>query len=63
MDLAYHMDSQLAGVLLEQLIASHLGMRSSKVRGQLHQVPLEDQHVVVGVDLSVRGRRVHLHKF
>jgi hypothetical protein len=33
------------------------------VRGQLHQVPLEDQHVVVGADLSVRGKRVHLHKF
>jgi hypothetical protein len=57
------MDSQLAGTLLKQAIASHLGTRTSKARGQLNQVSLEDQHVLVGADLTMCGRNVHLHKF
>jgi hypothetical protein len=62
-DLAYHTDSQLAGTLLEQAIASHLRTRTSKARGQLDQVSLEDQHVLVGADLSVCSGSIHLHKF
>jgi hypothetical protein len=63
MDLANHTDSQLPGTLLEQAVASHLGTRPSKAHGQLNQVPLEDQHVLVGADLTVCSRSVHLHKF
>jgi hypothetical protein len=63
MDLAYHADSQLPGTLLEQAVASHLGTRASKARGQLDQVSLENQHVLVGADLSVCSGSVHLHKF
>jgi hypothetical protein len=62
-DLANHLDSQLPGTLLEQAVASHLGTRTSKARGQLNQVALEDQHVLVSADLSVCSRSVHLHKF
>jgi hypothetical protein len=62
-DLAYQTDSQLAGTLLKQAIASHLRTRMSMPHGQLNQVSLEDQHVLVGADLTVRGRSVHLHKF
>jgi hypothetical protein len=62
-DLANHMDRQLMGTLLKQVVASHLETRASKVRGQLHQVPLKNQHVVVGADLSVCRRGIHLHKF
>jgi hypothetical protein len=61
-DLAHHSDSQLAGALLKQLVAAHLGTRSPKARSQLHEVPLEDQQVLVGTNLTVRGEGIHLHK-
>jgi hypothetical protein len=35
----------------------------SKAHDQLHQVALEDQHVLMAADLMVCSRSVHLHKF
>jgi hypothetical protein len=35
-DLADNLESQLPGTLLEEAATSHLGMRASKTRGQLH---------------------------
>jgi hypothetical protein len=61
MDLADNLVSQLPGTLLEEAVTPHLGARASKSRGQLHQVALENKHVLVGTDLTVCSRSVHLH--
>jgi hypothetical protein len=61
-DLADNLVSQLPGTLLEEAVTMHLGTRASKTRGQLHKVALKDEHVLVGADLTVCSRSVHLHK-
>jgi hypothetical protein len=61
-DLADNLVSQLPGTLLKEAKTSHLGTRASKTRDQLHQVALENKHVLVGADLTVCSRSVHLHK-
>jgi hypothetical protein len=62
-DLANNLISQLPGTLLEEAVTMHLRTRASETRGQLHQVALKDEHVLVGIDLTVCSRSVHLHKF
>jgi hypothetical protein len=62
-DLANDPVRQLSGTLLEQMVTPHLGARASEVCGQLHQVALKDEHVLVGTDPTVCSRSVHLHKF
>jgi hypothetical protein len=61
-DLVDNLVSQLPGTLLEEAITPHLGAWASKSRGQLHQVTLENEHVLMGADLKVCSRSVHLHK-
>jgi hypothetical protein len=61
-DLANDPVRQLSGTLLEQTVTPHLGARASEARGQLHQVALKDKHVLVGTNLTVCSRSVHLHK-
>jgi hypothetical protein len=62
-DLADKLVSQLSGTLLEEAVTSNLRMRASETRGQLHQVVLKNEHVLVGTDLTVCSRSVHLQKF
>jgi hypothetical protein len=61
-DLADNLVSQLSGTLLEEAVTTHLGTRASETRSQLHQVALKDEHVLVGTNLTVCSRSVHLHK-
>jgi uncharacterized protein YhdP len=61
-DLADNLVSQLPGTLLEKIVTSNLRTRASEMRGQLHQVTLKNKHVLVGTDLTVCSRSVHLHK-
>jgi hypothetical protein len=62
MDLANNLVCQLLGTLLEETVTSDLQMQASKTHGQLHQVALKDEHVLVGTDQTVCSRSVHLHK-
>jgi hypothetical protein len=61
-DLANDPIRQLAGTLLEQTVTPHLGVRASEAGAQLRQVALKDEHVLVGTDLTVCSKSVHLHK-
>jgi hypothetical protein len=61
-DLADNLVSQLPGTLLEKTVTSNLRTRASEMRGQLHQVALKNEHVLVGTDLTVCSRSIHLHK-
>jgi hypothetical protein len=61
-DLANDLVGQLSGTLLEETVTSDLWMRASETRDQLHQVALKDEHVLVGTNLTVCSRSVHLHK-
>jgi hypothetical protein len=61
-DLANDLVCQLSGTLLEQTVTPHLGARASEACGQLHQVALKDEHVLVGTNLTVCSRSIHLHK-
>jgi hypothetical protein len=61
-DLADNLEIQLPGTLLKEAETPHLGTRAFETRGQLHQVELKDEHVLVGADLTVCSRSVHLHK-
>jgi hypothetical protein len=61
-DLTNKLESHLPSALLEETVTSNLRMRASETRGQLHQVALKHEHVLVGTDLTVSGRSVHLHK-
>jgi hypothetical protein len=45
------------------VVASHLGARSSKSVGQLHEVALKNDRVLVGTNLTVSNGVVRLHKF
>jgi hypothetical protein len=62
-DLADNLVSKLPGTLLEEAVTPHLGARVSKSRGQLHQVTLENKHVLVGTDLTVCSRTSIYTKF
>jgi hypothetical protein len=62
-DLTNKLEGQLLSALLEETVTSNLRTRASKTRGQLHQVALKHEHILVGTDLTVSGRSVHLHKF
>jgi hypothetical protein len=61
-DLADNLVSQLSGTLLEEAVTLNLRTLASETRGQLHQVTLKDEHVLVGTDLTVCSRSIHLHK-
>jgi hypothetical protein len=61
-DLADNLVSQLPGTLLEEAVTSNLRTRASESCGQLHQVALKDEHVLMGTDLTVCSRSVHLHQ-
>jgi hypothetical protein len=61
-DLANNLVCQLSGTLLEKVVASDLRTRASETRDQLHQVVLKDEHVLVGTNLMMCSRSVHLHK-
>jgi hypothetical protein len=61
-DLANDLVRQLSGTLLEETVTSDLRTRASETRDQLHQVALKDEHVLVGTNLTVCSRSVHLHK-
>jgi hypothetical protein len=61
-DLTNELEGQLPSALLEETVTSNLRTRASETRGQLHQVALKHKHVLVGTDLTVIGRSVHLHK-
>jgi hypothetical protein len=61
-DLANNLVRQLVGTLLEKTVASDLRTRASEMGDQLHQVTLKDEHVLVGTNLTVCSRSVHLHK-
>jgi hypothetical protein len=61
-DLANDLVCQLSGTLLEETVTSNLQTLASKTRNQLHQVLLKDEHVLVGTNLTVCSRSVHLHK-
>jgi hypothetical protein len=61
-DLTNDLEGQLPSALLKESVTSNLWMRASETRGQLHQVMLKHKHVLVGIDLMVSGRSVHLHK-
>jgi hypothetical protein len=54
--------SQLPSTLLEKMVTSNIWTRAFETRGQLHQVTLKNEHVLVGTDLMVCSRSVHLHK-
>jgi hypothetical protein len=62
-DLADDLVSQLPGALVEEAVASHHGARASKAVSQLHEVALENEHILVGTNLTVCSGSVHLHKF
>jgi hypothetical protein len=62
-DLANNLVSQLPGTLLEEMVTLDLRTRASETHDQLHQVALKDEHVLVGTNLRVCSRSVHLHKF
>jgi hypothetical protein len=62
-DLANDLVRQLSGTLLEETVTSDLRTRASEMRNQFHQVALKDEHVLVGTNLMVCSRSVHLHKF
>jgi hypothetical protein len=61
-DLTNKLEGQLLSALLEESVTSNLRTRASETRGQLHQVVLKHEHVLVGTDLTVTSRSVHLHK-
>jgi hypothetical protein len=61
-DLTNELEGQLSSVLLEESATPNIRTRASETRGQLHQVALKHKHVLVGTDLTVSGRSVHLHK-
>jgi hypothetical protein len=61
-DLANDLVHQLSTTLLEKTVTSDLQTRPSKTRGQLHQVALKDEHVLVGTNLTVCSRSIHLQK-
>jgi hypothetical protein len=61
-DLANDLVRQLLGTLLEKAVTSDLRTRASETCDQLHQVALKDEHVLVGTNLTVCSRSVHLHK-
>jgi hypothetical protein len=61
-DLTNKLEGQLPSALLEEMVTSNLWMWASEMRGQLHQVALKHEHVLVGTDLMVSGRTIHLHK-
>jgi hypothetical protein len=61
-DLTNKLESQLPSALLEEMVTSNLRMRASETRSQLHQVALKHEHVLVGTDLTVTSRSVHLQK-
>jgi hypothetical protein len=61
-DLTNKLEGQLSSALLEKTVTSNLRTWASETRGQLHQVALKHKHVLVGTDLTVSGRSVHLHK-
>jgi hypothetical protein len=61
-DLTDKLVSQLPSALLEKTVTSNLRTRASETRSQLHQVALKNEHVLVGTDLTVCGRSIHLHK-
>jgi hypothetical protein len=61
-DLANDLVRQLLGTLLEETVTSDLRTWVSETRDQLHQVALKDEHVLVGTDLTMCSRSVHLHK-
>jgi hypothetical protein len=61
-DLANDLVRQLSGTLLEETVISDLRTRAYETRDQLHQVALKDEHVLVGTNLTVCSRSVHLHK-
>jgi hypothetical protein len=61
-DLADNLVSQLPVTLLEKTVTSNLRTRASEMRGRLHQVALKNEHVLVGTDLTVCSRSVHLHE-
>jgi hypothetical protein len=60
-DLTNKLESQLPSALLEETVTSNLRMRASETRGQLHEVALKHEHILVGTDLTVSRRSVHLH--
>jgi hypothetical protein len=62
-DLANDGPSQLAGALVEEVVASYLGAWASKTVGQINKVALKNDHLLVGTDLTVSNGVVHLHKF
>jgi hypothetical protein len=62
-NLANNLVRQLPGTLREETVTSDLQMRASETYAQLHQVVLKDKHVLVGTNLTVCSRSVHLHKF
>jgi hypothetical protein len=61
-DLTNKLEGQLPSALLEETVTSNLQTRASETRGQLHQIALKHEHVLVGTDLTVSSRSVHLHK-
>jgi hypothetical protein len=61
-DLTNKVEGQLPSALLEETVTSNLRTRVSEMRGQLHQVALKHEHVLMDTDLTVSGRTVHLHK-
>jgi hypothetical protein len=61
-DLTNKLESQLPSALLEETVTLNLRTWASETRGQLHQVALKHEHVLVGTNLTVSGRSIHLHK-
>jgi hypothetical protein len=51
------------GALVEVVVASYLGAWASKTVGQLNKVMIENDHLLVGTDLTVSNGVIHLHKF
>jgi hypothetical protein len=62
MDLANDLVRQLSGTLLEETVTSDIETQASETHDQLHQVALKDEHILVGTDLTVCSRSVHLCK-
>jgi hypothetical protein len=62
-DLVNNLVSQLPGTLFEETVTLDLRTWVSEMHDQLHQVALKDEHVLVGTNLRVCSRSVHLHKF
>jgi hypothetical protein len=61
-DVANDLIRQLSGTLLEKTVALDLRTWASETGDQLHQVALKDEHVLVGANLTVCSRSIHLHK-